>query len=178
MSDVPLTPEQRLFAAEHHGLVYKFLNDKHLPEDEYYDIVVFGYIDAVRRYFTETKLQQYSFGTIAWSGMQGALANYNRSQHRQKRTATVVSIHVSKFDDGLSLEETIAPPDELMQQLETRLLLHDLSRRVSKQQMDMVRLRGHGYSNSDIARKQHISKDQVKKMLNEVRLVLEAMCYE
>lgn len=177
MSDIPLTPEQRLFAADHHGLVYAFLNDKRLPEDEYYDIVVFGYIDAVRRYFTETKLQQYSFGTIAWSGMQGALANYNRSQHRQKRTATVVSIHISKHDD-LPLEEAIAGTDELMQQLETRLLLHDLASRVSKQQMDMVRLRNSGYSDRDIAHKQNISMSQVKKLLNEVRLVLKAMCYE
>lgn len=178
MSDIPLTPEQRLFAADNHDLVYAFLNDKHLPESEYYDVIIFGYIDAVRRYFTETNLQKYSFGTIAWSGMQGALANYNRTMHRQKRAATVISIHTSKHDDGLPLEETIALRDELMQQMETRLLLHDLANRVSKQQMDMVRLRGSGYSDRDIARKQNISKDRVKKLLEEVRSVLKDMCYE
>lgn len=177
MSDIPLTPEQRLFAAEHHGLVYSFLNDKHLPENEYYDVIIFGYIDAVRRYFTEPHLQQYSFGTIAWGGMQGALANYNRTMHRQKRNATVISIHISRPDNDLSLEETIGAPDELMQQLETRLLLHDLARCVSKQQMDMVRLRTSGYSDRDIARKHNISKAQVKKLLNEVRSTLEDICY-
>lgn len=30
LCEVPLTKEQQEFAAEHHGLVYKFLNDNHL----------------------------------------------------------------------------------------------------------------------------------------------------
>ena len=178
MSDVPLTPEQRLFASEHHGLVYAFLKERNLSVNEYYDVIIFGFLRAVRRYFTEADLREYKFSTIAWNCMYVDLCNHFKAQHRQKRTATVVSIHVSKFDDGLSYEETIAPPDELMQQLEARLLLHDLSKRVSKQQMDMVRLRGRGYSDRDIAQKQNISMSQVKKLLNEVRLVLKAMCYE
>ena len=48
MSDIPLTPEQGTFAAENHGLVLKFLNENHLPEDEYYDVVIFGYLKAVK----------------------------------------------------------------------------------------------------------------------------------
>lgn len=178
MSDIPLTPEQRLFAAEHHGLVYKFLDVRHLPKSEFYDVIIFGYLKAVRDYLTRKDLQVYDFSTIAFRDMSRSLSNYCRDQHRQKRTATVISIHVSKFDDGLSYEETIAPPDELMQQLETRLVLHDLASRVSKQQMDMIRLRSSGYSDRDIANQQNISMNQVKKLLNEVRLVLKAMCYE
>ena len=40
MSDIPLTPEQRLFAAENHDLVYAFLKEKNLPESDFYDIVI------------------------------------------------------------------------------------------------------------------------------------------
>lgn len=43
LCEVPLTKEQQEFAAEHHGLVYKFLNDNHLPDDEFYDVVIFPY---------------------------------------------------------------------------------------------------------------------------------------
>ena len=35
--NTPMTPAQQLFAEEHHNLVYAFLNEKKLPEDEYYD---------------------------------------------------------------------------------------------------------------------------------------------
>ena len=51
LCEVPLTKEQQDFAAEHHGLVYKFLNDNHLPEDEFYDVVIFGYLKAVQDFF-------------------------------------------------------------------------------------------------------------------------------
>ena len=69
LCEVPLTKEQQDFAAEHHGLVYKFLNDNHLPEDEFYDVVIFGYLKAVQDYFSREMLRQYSFSTIAWKIM-------------------------------------------------------------------------------------------------------------
>ena len=79
--EVPLTPEQCLFASEHHSLVYKFLNENHLPIDEFYDVVIFGYLRAVSRYFNEPELQQYSFTTIA-SVSYTHLDVYKR-QHRK-----------------------------------------------------------------------------------------------
>lgn len=65
LCEVPLTDEQRDYATEHHTLVYKFLKDNHLSMDEFYDVVIFGYLRAVRRYLTESALRQYKFTTIA-----------------------------------------------------------------------------------------------------------------
>ena len=59
MSDIPLTPEQRLFATEHHDLVYAFLNSKHLSETEFYDVIIFGYLDAVCDFLARKDLQRY-----------------------------------------------------------------------------------------------------------------------
>ena len=50
-----LTDTERLFAEERHALIYKFLNTNGLPEDEFYDVVAFGYLRAVRRYHREKK---------------------------------------------------------------------------------------------------------------------------
>ena len=46
----PFTKEEQQFAEENHDLVYAFLNEKKLSEDEYYDVVVFGYLQAVQFY--------------------------------------------------------------------------------------------------------------------------------
>ena len=63
-----LTEQESAFAAEHHSLIYRFLSKKGLSEDEYYDIVVFGYLNGVRKYFRRAELrQQYSFTTLAWA---------------------------------------------------------------------------------------------------------------
>ena len=57
LCEVPLTKEQQDFAAEHHGLVYKFLNDNHLPENEFYDVVIFPYLKAVQDYCNSASTQ-------------------------------------------------------------------------------------------------------------------------
>ena len=43
-----MTPLQRQFAEEHQNIVFRFLQQKRLPVDDYYDIVIFGYLHAVQ----------------------------------------------------------------------------------------------------------------------------------
>ncbi len=175
--EIPLTYEQSVFAAENHNLVYKFLSENRLPESEYYDIVIFGYLKAVRDYLSRPSLQKYTFTTIAWRIMSRSLFNFYKAQRSGKRNAQTVSIHESLCEDGLPLEQTIPAPDTLMLHLETELLLHDLARHISSRQMDMVRLKTSGYSDRDIARKQNIPMKRVRELLDEIRMVLEDICY-
>lgn len=175
--EVPLTPEQRLFADEHHDLVYKFLRKKRLSIDEFYDVVIFAYLRSVRRFLTDPILRQYSFVTIAWSSMNCAIYNYYRSQRTLKHSADVVSLYNRPSEDSLSLEETIAAPNPYMRQLEEQLLLHDLAKRVSKQQMNIVHLKSCGYNDRDIARQQNTTMKRVQELLEEVRSVLLEICY-
>ena len=178
MCKVPLTHEQRMFAANHHGLVYRFLSKNGLSKDEYYDVIIFGYLTAVRRYLTDPSLSQYSFNTIAWQGMTGSLNNYKRIKKSQKRKAEIVSIHCSLTNNGDPLEETIPASDDLMIQLEMRLLLHELASRISKQQMDMVHLKGCGYGIRDIARSQNLSLQHARELLEDARIILMDLCNE
>lgn len=178
MCEIPLTPEQRIFAAENHGLVRKFLKENHLPTDDFYDVVIFGYLRAVHRFFEEPKLQKYSFATIAWNCMRVDLINFNKACNRQKRTAETISIHIGLTEEDIPLEESIPATDDLMLQLEMKLLLHDLAARLSKQQMDMVYLKRNGYGIRDIARSQKVSLRRAKELLEEVRIILLELCNE
>lgn len=178
MCKIPLTPEQQLFAAENHNLVYKFLNAKHLSVDEYYDIIIFGYINSVHRFFATPGLSKYAFGSIAWKGMQNSLYNHNRAIARKKRNAEICSIHNTSYTDDLSLEEVLPSSNNLLQQLETELILHDLARHVSQQQMDIVRMRSSGYNLQDIANHHNTSIKRIRRLLEEVRSVLMDICYE
>ncbi len=73
-----LTDEQRQFAAENHNLIYKYLWDQRLEIDDYYDIAVFGYLRAVKRYLTEPWLRRYQFSTVAWHAMRQNIASFHR----------------------------------------------------------------------------------------------------
>lgn len=177
--EIPLTPEQRDYAAKHHGLVYKFLNNNHLPEDEFYDVVIFGYLRAVRRYHTVSYLRKYAFSTIAWQAMHSDLFKYRRAQSCQKRSAEVVSLYDTLGpNSNYSLEETIPSPDKLMQTLEERLLLHELAGKVSPQQIDMVRRRAYGYHLREIARQQKTPVKRIKELLGEVHTAFLEICRE
>lgn len=178
MREIPLTPEQKTFAEKHHGLVYKFLNKNQLSADEFYDVVIFGYLRAVRRFFTETALQKYSFSTIAWNCMRVDLFNYNKMQLSQKRNGDTTSIYRISHGTPLPLEETLTNPDELMLQLETKLLLNDLGACISRQQMDIIRLKACGYSIRDISHIQKLPMKHIKEALEEVRHILIKLCHE
>ena len=106
LCEVPLTKEQQTFATAHHSLVYKFLNENRLPEDEFYDVVIFGYLKAVRDYFSDLTAQQFTFSTIANRRMKFCLFDYFRTQERRKRNMEVLSIHVGLYPDGAPLEDT------------------------------------------------------------------------
>lgn len=175
MSDVPLTKEQRDFATKWHNLIYTFLNEKGLPVEDYYDIVVFGFLRAVRRYFTEPELLKYSFSTIAWQAMDCDLTNHYKSQFRQKRQAYMVSLH--SYDGAYTLEDVLSAPDKVMAQLETELLLHDLAEQASRQHMAVVHMRSAGYNMREIAKKERIPMKRVRELLEEIRVLLEEVCY-
>lgn len=177
-NEIPLTMEQRLFAAEHHDLVYKYLHKRQLSIDEFYDVVIFAYLRSVRRYLTEPALENYSFTTIAWKAMNNAVYNYYRSQRNSKHNAFIYSLHSRPYPDNLSLEETIAAPDPLMRQLEDRLFFHDLAKRLSKQQMDVVYLKSCGYDDHDIARNQNTTLHHIQNVLKNVRHILVEICCE
>lgn len=165
------------FATAHHSLVYKFLNENRLPEDEFYDVVIFGYLKAVRDYFSDLTAQQFTFSTIANRRMKFCLFDYFRTQERRKRNMEILSIHVGLYPDGAPLEDTIPAHDPIMQQLEMDLLLHELAGRVSKQQMDIVHLKQGGYGIREIARTQKVPMRRIKELLAEVHDVLLDICY-
>ena len=63
----PMTDEQRRLAEANHDLVGAFLRENKLPEEQFYDVVIFGYLCAVQQYCENPTLQKrYSFATVAW----------------------------------------------------------------------------------------------------------------
>ena len=139
--------------------------------------IIFGYLKAVRDYFSDLTAQQFTFSTIANRRMKFCLFDYFRTQERRKRNMEVLSIHVGLYPDGAPLEDTISAHDPIMQQLEMDLLLHELAGRVSKQQMDIVHLKQGGYGIREIARTQKVPMRRIKELLAEVHDVLLDICY-
>lgn len=109
-----LTEYERGFAAEHHGLIYSFLNRRRLDVNEYYDVVIFGYLKAVMNYNRKEQLQKYSFATIAWRTMRSSLSN---DRNAKCRHAVTVSMDKEITESGETLLDFLMgrEPDEAVE---------------------------------------------------------------
>ena len=90
--NLPLTEAESEFAAEHHSVIYGYLRKAGLPEDDFYDVVVFGYLRAVRKYLARPELRKYSFSTIAYRAMSCDVHHSKEYWMRKKRRALVESL--------------------------------------------------------------------------------------
>jgi len=168
------------FVAEHHDLVLSFLNSNGLNENDFYDIVIFGFLKAAENYLLNSNLRKrYEFSTVAFKKMRDSLFKHYEKQNRQKRKAHIVS-----FDDNiyggkiLSLQEIISAPDSSTMDFEVELLLLELASKISKREMDIVRMKIDGYEFKEIARIKKMPVKGVKELLAGLRDVVLAVCYE
>lgn len=179
MTEIALTPEQREFAEEHHNLIYSFLRKNDLNTSDFYDIVVFGFLQGVRDYLNDPELQKMSFTTIAWRRMKRSVLNHFQGQYRKKRAGYTISIYETIGDENeLSLADILAGPDPLMREFEMDLLLHELADRVSRQQMRVIRMKVDGYGVKEIARRQKTTIKTIQRLLEDARSTVLAVCYE
>lgn len=176
MHDIPLNDTQRIFADKNHNLVYKFLHEKNLPASEYYDIVIFGYLRAVQRYLTDPNLSGYSFATVAWRAMEGEVVNTHRTDKRRFRVIRFVRSRQS-YTGHLTRRSTPTVTDEeALRESEVALLLHTLAKRVTPQQMEIIRLRTKGYQTNEIAQMQNTSLYHVNTLLDNARFIVVELC--
>lgn len=109
MKEFKLTEGQRGFAADNHEVLMRFLEDKKLSVDEFYDVVVFGYLYAVKLYDESEELKDLSFEFVARGHMQSELDSYFRKQKEQNKNVRVLSLdYTVSFEDGLTAGDVIA----------------------------------------------------------------------
>lgn len=153
-----MTEEQRLFASEHHNLIYTFLREKGWMPGEYYDIAALGYLRAVMRYLTQPHLRRYAFSTIAWRAMTQSIDSYHRAEAR-------------RAESERKYLYAIRPPPDPYERLESDLLLHTLAAMSSREQCRLAAMRLQGYSIAETAQAQGMSPRRVRKLLREMYLV-------
>lgn len=108
--DSKMTDTEKKYAEDHITIVYKYLYQNSLDIDEWFDIVIFGYLRAVMRYHREEKLKQYAFATIVWRAMSADILNHKRYISRRKQVYMPLSLEKAVTESGAGLHEVI--PDE------------------------------------------------------------------
>lgn len=86
-TDRPLTEEERAFAEDekNYNLLFFYMRKWGLDEEEWYDILIIPYLQAVKKYHVYEPAKQYAFSTILKMKLKTAISNELRAQNRQKR---------------------------------------------------------------------------------------------
>ena len=107
MKENSLTERQVRLAEEHYGELSRFLSAHNLSEDKFYDVVVFGFLDAVREY---DECGDATFRRVAEHHMKNSL----RMHFEEQREKESLGVHMLSLDyiipgsAGLRFGDTVA----------------------------------------------------------------------
>ncbi len=108
MMECRLNEGQRRFAEEYHSVLEDFLKRRGLSTDDYYDVIVFRFLEAVKQYDECENLRRYEFLDIANSLMRSALRDYRRQEQQKRAEITVLSLDYKLRNSNLTLGDVVA----------------------------------------------------------------------
>lgn len=166
-----LTEIEKQKATENHNLVFHFLSKHNLNVDEYYDVVVFGYLKAVKIYSERKELQKYAFSTIAYRQMNWTLKNFWKYLYRQKRYANVYSLDActeNSQQHNLSIYEVQSNGvDEPYHEVECKMMFENAINMLNELEMETMHMKYMGYNDGEIAKAKGIKITVVKEILEQ-----------
>ena len=139
-----MTQEEREFAEQKHNLVIDYLLRKRLPMDDFYDIVIFGYLSAVQQYFRNPPAG-VSFEAMAIRAMKDSILRDGEYRTRAKRSGITVGLD--------ALKNTIADPRQDTEQHVTgKALLEQVVSTATPQEARIIHLLLDGFVLHEAAR--------------------------
>lgn len=172
----PLTEQEKLFAESNHGLVYFFLHRYGYRIEDFYDIVIFGYLKAVQVYHRKEELKlKYDFAFIAWKYMRAEVGNYFRMESAEKRKPmeTMISLDVS-YTETDNLYNCVGGKSAEDDLLESEFL-EEVLENLSAVQRGIFNLKLEGYSNKEVHISLEIPTSTYYKELARIKAILKRL---
>ena len=141
-----MTKEEREFAEQKHDLVVEFLHRRHLPMNDYYDIVIFGYLSAVQQYFRNPPAG-VEFKTMAFRAMKDAILREGEYHARAKRCGYTVSLDTEGYHSTIPDQK-----QDVERQTERKALLEQAAKVATPRENKIIELLVDGFALHEAAR--------------------------
>lgn len=156
----PLNDEERKFVEENHNLIYSFLKKNNLSIDEYYDIAVFGFIEAVKRYDPS----RGAFSSFAYICMLNKIRMEMRKVRSRNKGIKTISLNIEW--EKSSMEDLLPTPDTV----ESIYLHNEYVKRIEKlpeKLKTVVILLASGYNQIEIAKRMKYSQSYISRLITK-----------
>ena len=123
----PLTEEEKRFAEEHHNLMYRYMKIHELDPEEWYDILIIPYLNAVKKYHQYERLQSLKFEQVFFRTLDSARSNCFRDMNREKnRPEGGLFSYDASVDDGYKEHELGFDLVDIYVNVERQVILKEL----------------------------------------------------
>lgn len=170
----PLTATEKRLAEENHNLVYSFLHQNNYSIEEYYNIVIFGYLKAVQAWCRiGEKREKYCLSTLTWLYMRAEVGNHIRTGNYQCRKPTKDTISFdAEYAETENLYNTVGGKSAEDDVLEEELL-NDIMENLSEIQQKIAQLKISGYSNKETYLIIGMQPSSYYKEMKRIRAIVE-----
>lgn len=153
----PFTEEENQFAEAHLFLVDKFLRRKRLSPDDYYDIVIFGYLEAVQKQYRDPiESEKQNFPAFAEICMRNAIGEDWKYRNREMRRGNPLSLDqlpACAENDDFSFYDVISDgAQNPAEQVEDRDMIDRILGVGTKRELEAIRLVWLGYEPREASR--------------------------
>ncbi len=159
---MPLTPEQRDFAGEHHNLIYSFLKRQRLGFDEWYGIAAFGFCVAAVRFDPARKK---AFSSFAYTVM---LNEVRKEMRKNRKIPLTVSLQ-DELGAGFRIEDTVGYEQDFTGPGTDRLLREFMSALGRPLHRRIFAMSLEGWMQREIAEETGYSQSQISRILCGIR---------
>ena len=160
----PMTDEEREFAEKKHQIVIDFLRCKRLPMDEFYDVVIFGYLSAVEQYFRNPPVG-VAFKAMAFRAMKDSILRQGEYNARTKRCCYIMSLENMDSQDAI-----LDPQQDTERQIEGKVLLEQAASVATPKEARIIRFLVDGFALHEAARLLRMPRTTAKRCM-------ENFCY-
>ena len=158
-----LTNTQAAFAAENHALIYKFLNQRHLPESEYYDTVVFAFLECVSEN-TATGFENRTFTAM------------EKAVEQVQSAGKPVILSLCDYADAVrTIEDTLFDPKDEIAELLERIQEEALIAYFNTTEQEILRLLLQGFGLEEVSLRLKQSVSQMNAAVNQIKAKAGAM---
>ena len=145
-----MTQEERDFAEQHHDLVIDYLCRKRLPTDDFYDVVIFGYLSAVQQYFRNPPAG-VAFKAMAFRAMKDSVLREGEYHTRAKRCGVTVGLN----DAGSTLLDA---KQDTERQVKSKALLEQVVNVATPKEAKIISFLMDGFALHEAARRLKMPK--------------------
>lgn len=172
----PLTEMEKRMAEENHNLVYSFLHRHRYSIEEFYNVVVFGYLHGIQTYNRREDLRKkYQLAFICERYMSVAIGNHFRTENAQKRKPMEITVSLdvnyAGTDNCYNLVGGKSVEDEVLELKQVDEMMENFS----EVQRDILKLKLEGFDNKEVYSLLEISSSTFYKEMNRIKSIMKKL---